>query len=122
MFMCTAARCTGAAVCSVLAGKIYLSPILVERAIFPYAQSPLQTANSMPTLTPREREILRLTVQRPGSLEIAGRLYISARKVESQRANLMHKLGPQSQIELVEYAQQNHLFEAEDYYLSNHSQ
>ena len=56
------------------------------------------------SLTTREREVLQLTAQGYTHTEIAQRLFISPRTVETHRTNLMQKLGLQSQTDLVRFA------------------
>ena len=58
------------------------------------------------TLTRREREVLQLTAEGQSSTEIASRLFISPRTVETHRTNLMRKLGVRNQRDLVRYAVQ----------------
>lgn len=60
--------------------------------------------DSVGTLTPREREILRLTVEGLSSTRIAKRLLISPRTVETHRENIMKKLGVHGKAELIYYA------------------
>jgi two-component system, NarL family, response regulator NreC len=55
-------------------------------------------------LTAREVEILRLTALGHTSVEIAGKLDISSRTVESHRARIHSKLGLATRAELVGYA------------------
>ena len=55
-------------------------------------------------LTEREREIVRLAVDGETALEIAKRLYISDRTVETHLANAYVKLGVQSRVELARRA------------------
>lgn len=55
-------------------------------------------------LTTREREILELIVKGFTSKEIAQKLYISPRTVDTHRANLMEKLELNNIAELVRYA------------------
>lgn len=55
-------------------------------------------------LTPREEQILRLLAAGYGNKEVAGRLDISVKTVETHRAHLMLKLGAQSRADLVAYA------------------
>jgi len=57
-------------------------------------------------ITSREQEILRYIVEGLTSSEIADRLYISPRTVETHRANLMHKLDIKNTAGLVRYALQ----------------
>lgn len=93
------------AVRKVAAGGRHLSEPLSERAIQAYAQM-AHDANfdAYETLTNRERMILQLAAEGYSGTEIAQRLTISARTVETHRSNLMHKLGLHSQTELVRYA------------------
>jgi DNA-binding CsgD family transcriptional regulator len=55
-------------------------------------------------LTTREREILQLTAQGISNLDIATRLYISPRTVETHRTNLMRKLELHNHNQLVQFA------------------
>jgi DNA-binding CsgD family transcriptional regulator len=48
------------------------------------------------TLTAREKEILHLTAEGLSQQEIAGRLFIDRRTVETHRRNLRRKLGVRS--------------------------
>jgi len=90
------------------AGRRYLSPPLSEPAIDRYIQR-ARTSDSLDlydTLTNREREVLQLASEGHTNAEIATRLFISPRTVETHRANVMHKLGLRSQTDLVRYALQ----------------
>ncbi len=95
-------------VCAVRAaacGGRYLSAPLSERALEIYAQKNQNTPpDPFETLTDREQEVLHLGAEGCSSADIAERLFISPRTVETHRANLMHKLGLQSQTDLVRYA------------------
>ncbi len=89
-----------------LAGNLYLSPSLNERAIEAYMARAResQVEDLLDTLTPREREIFQLAAQGLSNPQIAEVLSLSARTVEMHRGNLMKKLGLKSQTELVKYA------------------
>jgi DNA-binding NarL/FixJ family response regulator len=97
------------AVRSVLAGKTYLSPSLLERVIQSYLRNPLHIESGSSVLTNREQQVLQLSAGGLSGPEIARELSISPRTVETHRANLMHKLGLHSQAELINYARLNHL-------------
>ena len=87
------------------AGRRYLSPPLSERAIEAYLQKAETTSLDMyETLTSREREILQLVAEGVTGTQIAARLFISRRTVETHRSNLMRKLGLKSQAEIIRYA------------------
>jgi two-component system, NarL family, response regulator NreC len=93
------------AIREVAAGRRYLSAPLSERAIEAYTQkTDSSSQDPYDQLTTREREILQLASQGWSNTEIAGRLFISHRTVETHRANLMHKLGIRSNSELLQFA------------------
>lgn len=56
------------------------------------------------SVTKREKEVLKLIVEGFTSAEIAKKLYISTRTVETHRSNLMNKLGIKNTAGLVRYA------------------
>src|SRR5205085_3366448 len=89
---------------TVAAGDRYLSPPLSERALETYIRRSHGPTDSRDALTTREREVLRLAAEGHGNAEIASRLFISRRTVETHRAHAMKKLGLRNQIELVLYA------------------
>lgn len=96
-----------AAVRAARAGRRFLSAPLTERAIDAYARQSEQTGQPLDRyelLTGREREVLQLAAQGLNNAEIGSRLAISPRTAETHRANLLRKLGLQSQTELVRFA------------------
>jgi len=58
----------------------------------------------MSTLTPREREILKLLAEGNSVKEIAVLLGLSVKTVEAHKFNLMRKLGIHNKAELVMWA------------------
>ena len=64
------------------------------------------------SLTPRELEVLRLIALGHTNTEIAARLLLSVRTVESHRAHIQKKLGRTSRAELVRYVLDHHLLDA----------
>jgi len=87
------------------ASRRYLSSAISERALMAYAKRAESAApDPYDSLTPREREVLHLSVEGLTSPEVAQRLHISPRTVESHRANMLQKLGLKGQTELVRYA------------------
>ena len=89
----------------VVAGRRYLGSPLSERAIEVYLQS-VQAGelDLYDTLTARERQVLQLAVEGQTYAEIAARLSISPRTVESHRTNLKSKLGLRTQTDQIRYA------------------
>lgn len=93
------------AIHAAMAGKIFLSPPLSERAIQAYIHKMKNDdTTEYKTLTPREGEVFHLYAENLSGAEIAKRLCISVRTVETHRSNLMHKLDLHSQSELAAYA------------------
>lgn len=90
-----------------IAGHLFLSPPLNERAIEAYVQR-AQGSDFDPydTLTTREREVLHLAAEGLSHTEIAARLSISPRTVEMHHGNLMRKLRLRTQTDLIRYALQ----------------
>ena len=70
-------------------------------------------------LSPREREVLTLLVRGYANHEIAERLRVSVKTVETHRARLAKKLGVRTRVELVEYALLNGLLTAQPQDLSD---
>ncbi|MBW8012131.1 MAG: response regulator transcription factor [Chloroflexi bacterium] len=98
------------AVRSAAAGRFFLGPPLSERAVEIYIQksrgedSEVAPDDPYESLTRREREILHLVVDGSTSTEIAKRLSISPRTVETHRANFMRKLNLHKKSELFNFA------------------
>jgi two-component system response regulator NreC len=86
-------------------GRTYLQPELGARlAAEPEAASP-------DDLSQRELEVLRLIALGHTNNEVAEKLYLSVRTVESHRAHIQEKLGLTSRSELVRYALDRGLIE-----------
>jgi two-component system response regulator NreC len=95
---------------SAAAGRRYVSPPLSESALNAYGErAKTNPIDHYHTLTAREREVLQLTAEGLSGAEIASRLFLSPRTVESHRANLMRKLSVRNQKELIRYAVQRGL-------------
>jgi DNA-binding NarL/FixJ family response regulator len=96
------------AIKEVSSGRRYLSSPLTERAIEAYTQrTEVKPIDPYDQLTTREREILQLTSQGCTNTDIASRLYISPRTVETHRTNLMHKLDLHNHAQLIQFAIQH---------------
>jgi len=104
------------AVRSVLLGRRFLSECISERMIETYIQNERDASMDDPyeTLTNREREVLQMVVEGNSSTEIAERLTISARTVETHRSNLMRKLSLGNQTELIRFAIRKGILPLED--------
>src|SRR3972149_1700208 len=58
----------------------------------------------LPSLTPRETEVLKLLAEGCSTREIAHQLHLSPTTVQTHRTNIMQKLNLHSRVELVKYA------------------
>lgn len=65
----------------------------------------------MKNLTPREIEILLLVLEETSTIEIAEKLQISNRTVDTHRRNIMHKSQSSNLIGLYKYAIKNKFVE-----------
>ncbi len=90
-------------------GDIYVHPAMTRALL----HQPVTTEHrrGMPAfaLTRRELDVLRLLVKGNTNRQIADLLGLSVRTVENHRANLMGKLGLVSRVDLVSYAEEQHL-------------
>lgn len=92
------------AVRSVAGGEDYLQPAL-GAALAKWREVPARVhSRATVTLTPRERDVLRLVALGHTNAEIATMLFVSVRTVENHRSSLMHKLGFRTRAELVRHA------------------
>jgi two-component system response regulator NreC len=93
------------AIRDVAAGRRYLSPLLSEVFTRRYLQK-FQTAllKLSPTLTSRERKVLKLVLEGVSSSDIGARLRISLRTVESDLANLVGSLGLKTENDIMQEA------------------
>lgn len=102
------------AIKGVLVGRHYISQSSNKESI----NTDLQNTSSInkdveldpiQLLTPREREIIPLIIQGYTNREIAQKMGISKRTVETHRSNMMHKLGLKSVIQLMRYVIEHEL-------------
>jgi len=92
------------AIRAIAVGIQYLSPSLTERALEAYVGMAESQPEPEDRLTAREREVLQLAAEGHSNVEIAARLFISRRTVETHRGHAMKKLGLQSHVDLALYA------------------
>ena len=109
------------AIRSVVADRVYLSPRVAGVVVDDYVRrlptrggkAALEPAPEdhdsnrrgvFDTLTPREREVLQLMAEGYATKEVAHRLHVSVKTVETHRRQLMEKLDMHSVAELTKYA------------------
>jgi DNA-binding NarL/FixJ family response regulator len=90
------------AIRTVLTGGCYLPPLVSSRNVFALVQDKAQPP--LERLTPREREVFELLIRGQTNDEIAARLFIARRTVETHRHRIMKKLAAHSMLEMVRLA------------------
>lgn len=95
------------AVNKVLMGGIYVSPEINERLLMGMLSGKNTSTNSpLELLSDRELEVFELTGQGMATRDIAERLHLSVKTVESYRARIKNKLDLQNATELLQHAVQ----------------
>ena len=85
-------------------GETYLDPAIARRVIAGYASGTAQQKSPLEQLSPRQREILQLIAEGRTTKEMAFLLNLSAKTVETHRAQLMERLDIHDVPGLVRYA------------------
>ena len=80
------------AVRTVMKGEVYLSPPVSKQVIGDYVQRICHEQKATDELSPRQREILQLIAEGESTKEMAHRLHLSIKTVETHRAQLMKRL------------------------------
>ncbi len=91
------------AVDTVTRGQVYLSPRIASTVVDECLSHARDDASEH-SLTPREREVLQLIAEGLTSDEIAERLYIGRKTVQTHRQHIMNKLGLHSVTQLTKFA------------------
>lgn len=103
------------AIASLHKGKQYFNEAISSILLSSYVNTVQKKTNTeeteTPTLSAREIEILKLYVEGASNQEIADKLFISIRTVESHKNHMMQKLNIKSIVELVKYAIRNKIVE-----------
>lgn len=91
----------------VAAGGVYLDPTMAGKVVGGFVRRAAETGpQNGAALSDREVEVARLTAAGHSNKEIAARLELSVKTVETYRARGMEKLGLKSRADLVRYAVQ----------------
>ena len=95
-------------------GGVYLYPTMARKLIGDYLKKQKESAADPERLTPRERQVLRLIAEGKTNREIAEEFVLSINTVQTHRLHLMEKLNLHNRAELIKYAVQRGLIEAEE--------
>jgi DNA-binding NarL/FixJ family response regulator len=101
------------AIHTVMRGEPYISPETAQNTILGQRKNATKR-DLLATLSPRQREVLRLIAEGSTTKQIAHVLKISVKTVETHRAQLMERLGIHDVAGLVRYAIIVGLIEVED--------
>lgn len=102
------------AITSASEGKEYFSPSIHEIMVKSYikkAKSGKVENSDLSVLSKRELEVLKMLAEGLPNYEIAEKLFISLRTVESHKSHIMQKLDFRTTAELVKFAIRNKLIE-----------
>ena len=85
-------------------GETYLSPAISKHVVADYKRRVAEQPEPIDRLTPRQREVLRLIAEGLSTKEIAFKLSLSVKTVETHRAQLMERLEIRDVAGLVRFA------------------
>jgi DNA-binding NarL/FixJ family response regulator len=109
-----AARELVAAVEALQHNKTFFTARVAEMVLSGYldrAHTSSKPAPTLPTLTPRERQVVQLLAEGKSTKEVAVHLDLSVKTAETHRSNIMRKLKLHSVSELVLYAVRNNIIQ-----------
>lgn len=92
---------------ALVAGRPYLSPAISQTVLHGFlrtGKAPAEASDTLDKLTARQREILQLVAEGHGTRDIAERLGLSVKTVESHRSQLMDRLDIHDVPGLVRFA------------------
>ena len=93
------------AIRAVVANQTYLSPKITGTVMKDYvAHLSTDKSSASSVLTAREREVLQLIAEGPTTKDIAARLHVSVKTIETHRRQIMNKLNIHSIAELTKFA------------------
>jgi DNA-binding NarL/FixJ family response regulator len=92
------------AIGAVARGQTYLSPAMSKHLVSDYRRRMAEQPDPLDRLTPRHREVLQLIAEGQTTKDIAARLKLSVKTVETHRAQLMDRLDIHDLAGLIRFA------------------
>lgn len=89
---------------AVCAGRMYIDPAIIEQAIGIDRSQVLAGRGAARQLSVRETEVLKMVAWGYSNKEIAARLTLSVKTIESHKANAMQKLELGTRVQVVRFA------------------
>jgi DNA-binding NarL/FixJ family response regulator len=105
-----AGRTLVGAIEALLEGRTFFTSKVARMVLEGYLRSPGE-AQTLPTLSAREREIVQLLAEGRSNKEVARKLDISVKTAETHRSNIMRKMQFASLSDLVRYAVRNKIID-----------
>jgi DNA-binding NarL/FixJ family response regulator len=97
------------AIYTVNSGQRYLSTKVSDQMVGAYLEQTQGIQDPLSVLSQREREVLQLVVEGQTSAEIAEKLFLSVKTIETYRSRLMQKIGIKNIPNLIKFAIQHGL-------------
>ncbi len=91
--------------------KNYFHTTISDEIIKNYATKQKKTSNLLPQLTKRELEVLKLFAEGYNNNEIAEKLFLSVRTIESHKNHILQKTSMKNSVELIKFAIKNKIVE-----------
>jgi two-component system response regulator NreC len=88
-----------------------ISEIILKRYLSQPAEKQLYKSQPIAALSEREMEVLKLYADSYTNQEIADKLFVSIRTVESHKNNIMRKINLKTTVDMVKFAIRNNLIE-----------
>lgn len=102
------------AIQKISAGEEYFGDAIsgvLRKALLKKIDDSETSINATTSLSARELEVLRLFCEGQSNQEIADKLFISVRTVESHKTHIMQKLGLKNNVEMIKYAIKNKIID-----------
>lgn len=99
------------AIITVSKGKNYFHSTISDEIVKNYANKRQKNDNILPQLTRRELEVLQLFAEGFNNSEIADRLFLSVRTIESHKNHILQKTNMKNSVELIKFAIKNKIIE-----------
>ena len=99
------------AIITVNEGKNYFHTSISDEIIKNYATKRKRSSTLIPQLTKRELEVLKLFAEGYNNNEIAKKLFLSVRTIESHKNHILQKTNMKNSVELIKFAIKNKIIE-----------
>lgn len=97
------------AIRALLRGRKYISTELTGSMIISYVDGAAEAASKTEALTPKEKMVLKLVAEGNSNKDIAAKLNLSVKTIDTHRASFMRKLDLHNVREVTRFAMQNGL-------------